>query len=85
MIAGRPACNQVTRKRETSVRLVARGGRPELASRQLSYGRTMTDAKPEHIFEGTDELWQELHRAASRASHASWIPPEIMPDDPSMN
>jgi putative transcriptional regulator len=42
-------------------------------------------AKPDHIFESSDELWHELHRAASRASHASWIPPSIMPDDPSMN
>jgi putative transcriptional regulator len=44
-----------------------------------------TQAKMEDIFEGTDELWQELHRAATRAAQASWIPPEIMPDDPSMN
>lgn len=44
-----------------------------------------TAAKPEHIFDPPEELWHALHRAASRAAHAAWIPPELMPDDPSLN
>jgi putative transcriptional regulator len=42
-------------------------------------------AEPDHVFESADELWQELHRAATRATQSSWIPPEMMPDDPSLN
>ena len=41
--------------------------------------------KPEHIFDEAEDLWQELHRAATRAAQSTWIPPEIMPDDPSLN
>lgn len=44
-----------------------------------------TAARPEHIFDPPDELWHALHRAASRSARASWIPPGIMPDDPSLN
>jgi putative transcriptional regulator len=42
-------------------------------------------AKPEHVFDPPDELWHALHRAAAKASHPSWLPPGIMPDDPSLN
>ena len=45
----------------------------------------MLDAEPQHVFEPYDDLWQALHRQVGRASHANWIPPELMPDDPSMN
>ena len=44
------------------------------------------EADVERVFEGSDEdLWHALHRQATRASLGSWIPPEIMPDDPSLN
>ncbi|QOV91896.1 YqgE/AlgH family protein [Humisphaera borealis] len=43
------------------------------------------DAELEHVFEDHDDLWQQLHRAVTRAAQTSWIPPEIMPDDPSLN
>ncbi|MDB5294961.1 MAG: hypothetical protein JWO31_944 [Phycisphaerales bacterium] len=42
-------------------------------------------AEPDHVFEEAEDLWQDLHRAATRASRPSWIPPEIMPGDPSLN
>lgn len=43
------------------------------------------EAVVDHVFEEHDDLWQQLHRAITRASQASWIPPEIMPEDPSLN
>src|SRR5687768_16486258 len=45
----------------------------------------LVPAQPDHIFEETDNLWQQLHKQAMRTSHVSCIPPEIMPEDPSLN
>ncbi|HEX8910961.1 MAG TPA: YqgE/AlgH family protein [Humisphaera sp.] len=43
-------------------------------------------ADPAHLFDPPEDLWHDLHRQATRKAKApSWIPPEIMPDDPSMN
>ena len=42
-------------------------------------------AKPEHVFDPPDEMWHALHKAAARAGKLGWIPPGIMPDDPSLN
>jgi len=43
-------------------------------------------AEAEQVFgDGHEDLWHELHRAVTRAAQSSWIPPQIMPDDPSLN
>lgn len=43
-------------------------------------------AQPEQVFDDArDDLWHQLHRAATRAAQSTWIPPQLMPDDPSMN
>ena len=42
-------------------------------------------ATADRVFDEAEDLWQQLHRAATRAAHSTWIPPEIMPDDPSLN
>ena len=43
-------------------------------------------AAPEQVFEDSDDdLWHQLHREATRAAQSTWIPPAIMPDDPSLN
>jgi putative transcriptional regulator len=62
------------------------GWRPGQLENELEQASWLTaTAKPEHIFDPPDELWHALHRVASKAATASWIPPEIMPDDPSLN
>lgn len=43
-------------------------------------------ALPDQVFDDQeDDLWHQLHRAATRAAQSTWIPPQIMPDDPSLN
>lgn len=42
-------------------------------------------AEPAHVFDPPDDLWHEVHRQLVRATQTSWIPPGMMPKDPSLN